>query len=77
MAIQTLPQTNGVNVDQLVGTNNAIKDNPDQAQFKFGATNSWSNGGHSRTIIKSLCGAGSEDSSRTALRLCAKDITGA
>ena len=66
MANQTLTQTNGVNVEQLVGTINLIKDNPDLAQFKFRATNSWINGGHSRTTIKSFYGAGSEDSSRTA-----------
>jgi len=65
MTTQTLTQTNGVNVDQLVGTINAIKDNPDLAQFKFRATNSWVSGGHSRTTIQSFYGAGSEDSSRT------------
>lgn len=66
MAIHTLPQTNGVNVDQLAGTINAINDNPNLAQFNFRATNSWVNGGHSRTTIKSLYGAGSEDSLRIA-----------
>lgn len=57
-------QTNGVNVDQLVGTINAIKENPDLAQFTFRAKNFWVNGGHSRTTIQGFYGAGSEDSTR-------------
>ncbi len=56
---------NGVNVDQLIGTMNAIKDNPDLAHFHFRATNEWVSGGHSRTTIQSFYGAGSEDTSRS------------
>jgi len=56
---------NGVNVDQLIGTINAIKDNPDLAHFHFRATNEWVSGGHSRTTIQSFYGAGSEDTSRS------------
>jgi uncharacterized OsmC-like protein len=55
---------NGVNVQQLVGTINAIQQNPDLAQFKFRANNQWVAGGHSRTTIHSFYGAGNEDSSR-------------
>jgi uncharacterized OsmC-like protein len=55
---------NGVNVDQLVGTIEAIKDNPDLARFKFRATNQWIGGGHSRTAIQGFYGAGAEDTSR-------------
>jgi len=56
---------NGVNVDQLIGTVNAIKDNPDLAHFHFRAANEWVSGGHSRTTIQSFYGAGSEDTSRS------------
>ena len=56
---------NGVNVDQLIGTINAIKDNPDLAHFHFRATNEWVSGSHSRTTIQSFYGAGSEDTSRS------------
>lgn len=56
---------NGVNLDQLVGTINAIKANPELARFRFRAENQWVNGGHSRTMIKGFYGAGSEDASRT------------
>ena len=66
MTTQTISQTNGVNVDQLVGTINAIQQNPDLAKFTFRATNRWVSGGHSQTTIQGFYGAGSEDSSRTA-----------
>jgi uncharacterized OsmC-like protein len=64
MVTQVATQINGVNVDQLVGTVQAIQENPDIAKFQFRATNSWVNGGHSRTSIQGFYGAGSEDSSR-------------
>jgi len=54
---------NGVNIDQLVATINAIKDDPTLAQFRFRATNEWVNGGHSRTKIQSFYGA--EDAKRS------------
>ncbi len=60
--VQTL--VNGVNVDQVVGTINAIKDNPGLAQFEFRAKTEWVDGGHSRTRIQGFYGAGQEDTSR-------------
>jgi uncharacterized OsmC-like protein len=56
--------TNGVNVEQLFGTINAIKETPDLAKFTFRAANQWINGGHNRTTIKDFYGAGGEDTSR-------------
>ena len=56
---------NGVDVDRLVGTVNAIKENPELARFQFRARSEWVDGGHSRTSIKGFYGAGAEDSSRT------------
>jgi uncharacterized OsmC-like protein len=64
MSTQIQTNLNGVNVDQLVGTINAIKANPDLARFKFRAKNKWIYGGHSRTSIQSFFGAGQEDASR-------------
>jgi uncharacterized OsmC-like protein len=55
---------NGVNVDHLVGTINAIKAKPELAKFTFRAQNEWISGGHSRTRIQSFFGAGGEDASR-------------
>jgi uncharacterized OsmC-like protein len=56
----------GVNVDQLVGTVNAIKENPDLARFRFRAVTEWVDGGHSRTKIQGFYGAGIEDASRNS-----------
>ena len=56
---------NGVNVAQLVGTINAVKDNPAIAQFKFRSHTKWVQGGHCQTESKSFYGATQEDSSRT------------
>lgn len=55
---------NGVDVDKLIETINAIKGEPKLAKFKFRARNEWINGGHSRTRIQSFYGAGQEDTSR-------------
>lgn len=42
---------NGVNVDQLLETMNAIKSNSNIAKFNFRAKGNWINGGHNRTSI--------------------------
>lgn len=47
---------NGVNVDELFGTINAIKKAPVIATFKFKADNQWMGGGHNRTTIKNFYG---------------------
>jgi hypothetical protein len=45
---------NGVDVDALFGTINAVKAAPVIAKFKFRAANQWMDGGHNRTTIKKL-----------------------
>ena len=55
---------NGVNVEQLLGTIEAVKNNADIAQFKFRSTTKWINGGHCKTTIKDFYGATQEDQSR-------------
>lgn len=47
---------NGVNVDELFGTINAVKAAPVIAKFKFRAENQWMDGGHNRTTIKNFFG---------------------
>lgn len=64
MATQT--GVNGVNVDQLVSTINAIKERPELARFRFRATSEWIDGGHARTHIREFYGAGQEDTSRNS-----------
>jgi uncharacterized OsmC-like protein len=65
MTTQSATQLNGVNLDQLIGTINAIKARPDLARFQFRAHNEWIDGGHSRTSIQGFFGAGQEDASRS------------
>jgi uncharacterized OsmC-like protein len=62
MATQNV--VNGVNVDQLFGTINAIRETPGLAKFKFRASNKWVHGGHNRTTVRDFYGAGREDTSR-------------
>lgn len=47
---------NGVNVDELFGTIDAVKTAPVIANFKFKADNRWMGGGHNRTTIKHFYG---------------------
>lgn len=65
MSTITHETPNGVDVAQLVGTIDAVKDDPTLANFTFRATNTWLGGGHSRTSVQGFWGAGQEDSSRT------------
>jgi uncharacterized OsmC-like protein len=64
MTTQAITQLNGVNINQLVATVNAIQQNSDLARFQFRAHNEWTGGGHSRTSIQGFYGAGQEDVSR-------------
>lgn len=64
MAQQVANTVNGVNLDQLVGTIEAVKQNPDLAKCRFRAETEWVSGGHSRTRIQSFYAAGQEDTSR-------------
>jgi len=47
---------NGVNVDQLFGNIDAIKNAPVLGKFKFRANNKWINGGHNQTTINNFHG---------------------
>src|SRR3990172_2946429 len=47
---------NGVNVDQLVGTIEAVKGTPGLAKFKFRSTSRWDGGARGHTTIKSFFG---------------------
>ena len=55
---------NGLNTEQMVETIEAIKGNPQIAQFVFRAKNEWLNGGENRSTIKEFYGALKEDDSR-------------
>ena len=55
---------NGIDVDQLFGTIDMIKEKPEIARFKFRATNRWVAGTHNQATVKDFYGALKEDSSR-------------
>ncbi|MEL7121122.1 MAG: hypothetical protein AAFO07_16845, partial [Bacteroidota bacterium] len=55
---------NGVNVEQLIGTIEAVKGDAEIAKFKFRSETKWIKGGHCETKIKSFYGAKQEDKSR-------------
>ena len=63
--IETTNRTNGLDMEALVGTVEAVKNDPSLGAFEFRATNQWINGGENRSRIKEFYGAGSEDESRT------------
>lgn len=56
---------NGVNVEQMGATIQAVQQNPGLAAFQFRTANRWINGGHNRSTIQSFYGAGQEDTVRT------------
>ena len=58
-------RTNGLDMDALVGTVEAVKQDPTLGSFEFRAANQWVNGGENRSRIKEFYGAGCEDESRT------------
>lgn len=58
-------KTNGLNMEDLVGTVDALRQDPSLARFEFRATNQWISGGENRSRIKDFYGAGREDDSRT------------
>ena len=55
---------NGVDTEQLFGTLDLIKAQPELAKFQFRASNRWLGGAHNRTTIKDFYAAGGEDTSR-------------
>lgn len=57
---------NGLDVQALLGTIDAIKAEPNLARFTFRASTAWDEGMHSTARIGSFLHAGAEDESRTA-----------
>jgi hypothetical protein len=59
---------NGVDTEQLYGTLDAIKAQPELGTFQFRARNHWIDGAHNRTTIQSFYGAGQEDATPAPTR---------
>lgn len=56
---------NGVDLDRLSATIDAVVADPALARFQFRADNHWIDGGHTRTAIQGFLGVGQEDATRT------------
>jgi len=65
MTQQDNTTSNGLNVEQMVQTVEALKNDPQLAQFEFRARNQWINGGENRSTIQDFYGACAEDESRS------------
>ena len=64
MTVTTDTVRNGVDLELLFGTLDAIKAQPELARFQFRVTNHWIDGAHNRSSIHGFYGAGQEDASR-------------
>jgi len=64
--MQDVQTMNGLNLEQMTQTVQALTDDPELARFEFRARNSWISGGENRSRIKDFYGAGQEDTSRTS-----------
>lgn len=64
---------NGVNVTKLGQTIEAIKQNPDIAQFKFRARNQWDIGAHNQATIDTFYGACQEMAHKQPINLDADE----
>ena len=64
---------NGVNVDELFNTIDAVKKSPVIAKFRFRANNEWFDGGHNRTTIKDFYGIQKEHRHEATFKLDADE----
>ena len=70
MAVQeTIKVCNGIDMDALWNTINAVKDEPVLGKCKFRIHNKWLKGGHNKTTVSDFYGAGQEISHKDTLLL--------
>lgn len=60
----TATTRNGLNLQQMQATVQALQNNPTLARFEFRVRNQWVQGGENRSTIRDFYGAGVEDKSR-------------
>lgn len=65
MQTQTEATINGLHVEQMVQTVDAIQQDPTLARFEFRNRNRWETGGVNHSTIQDFYGAGQEDQSRS------------
>jgi uncharacterized OsmC-like protein len=68
-AAEKQKMVNGVDVDQLFATIEAIKGAPDIAKFQFRIRNKWINGGHNHTTVTDFYGAGQDHQHEVSFEL--------
>ena len=59
------PCNNGVNVEFLLGARGMLADQPEGANFKWRASNTWVNGTHSKSTVDGFFGLGEEQKHHT------------
>lgn len=64
---------NGVDLERLVTTIEALTAQPELAKFQFRLSNQWIDGGYNQSVIKEFYGAGKEDESRDTPFILAND----
>tara|TARA_Y100000590_G_scaffold304227_1_gene343011 strand:- start:118 stop:477 length:360 start_codon:yes stop_codon:yes gene_type:complete len=64
MTITETTVDNGVNVEPILGTRDAISGMRAVGQFKYRARNTWINGTHSQTTVEGFFGVGEEQKRR-------------
>ena len=64
MTTKVTKTLNGLDLQAMTDTVQAIQNDPTLGRFQFRARNRWIDGGENRSTIKDFYGAGSEDSSR-------------
>jgi uncharacterized OsmC-like protein len=64
LTVSVTSTVNGVDLERLSATIDAVSADPALGQFQFRAHNHWIDGGHSRTTIQGFYGAGQEDATR-------------
>lgn len=65
MPDNTTDTRNGLDLQQMFQTVEALTNDPSLARFEFRARNRWIDGGENRSTIKDFYGAGREDDSRS------------
>ncbi len=58
---QTIKMSNGIDMDVLWNTINAVKDEPALGKSKFRIHNKWLKGGYNKTMVSDFYGAGQEN----------------
>lgn len=68
MSTTTATADNGVNVEALLGTREALTETPEAVKFAWRATCTWKNGTHSHSEVEGFFGLGEEQARKTTFK---------